>query len=111
MGVLDTLMGREESMAIIKMVGEQGMFEKKIHFDENFFYHSFDGDIDKNGENVYIKRNIEYVIVHESYHGNTDNIFYSIDGVEKGTKSVNRQVITMVYLKLQDYVREFEGNP
>ena len=110
MGILDTLMGKEESMAIIKMVGEQGLFEKKIHFDNNFFYHAYEGGVDKNGENVYIKRNIEYVIVHESYSRNTDNIFYSIDGVEKGTRSVDRQVISMVYLKLQDYVREFEGN-
>lgn len=110
MGIFDRLInGKEESEVIIKMVKEQGLFERKIYFDENFFYYAYEGGVDKNGENEYIKRNIEYVIVHESYSGNTDNIFYSIDGVEKGTRSVDRQVISMVYLKLQDYIKDFES--
>jgi hypothetical protein len=108
MGILDKLMTRPESLAIIKMVEEQGLYESKIYFDDNFFYHTYEGGVDKDGENVYIKKNIEYVIVHESYSGNTDNIFYSVDGIELNTRSVDRQVISMVYLKLQDYIKEFE---
>ena len=104
---IDKLMARPESLAIIKMVEEQGLFERKIYFNDFFYY--TDGGIDKKGENVYIKKDIEYVIVHESYHGNTDNIFYSIDGTEEGTRSVDRQVISMVYLKLQEYIKEFES--
>lgn len=109
MGIFDKLInGKKESEAIIKMVSDYNLFERKIYFDDNFFYYAYEGTVDKNGENEYIKRNIEYVIVHESYSGNTDNIFYSIDGIEKGTRSVDRQVISMVYLKLQDYIKEFE---
>lgn len=111
MGVLDNLInGKKESEAIINMVSEQGLFGKRIYFDENFFYYAYENERHRNGEIKYVKRNIEYVIVHKSHVGDTDNISYSIDGVEKSTRSIDRQVISMVYLKLQDYVREFEGN-
>jgi len=106
MGVFEII----ESEAIINIVEEQDLYDKRIYFDEDFFYYAYEGTVDKNGENEYIKRNIEYVIVSDSYIGDTDNIVYCIDGVEKNTRVVDRQVITMVYLKLQDYVREFEGN-
>jgi len=47
MGVLDKLMARPESLAIIKMVEEQGLYESKIYFDENFFYHAYEGGVIK----------------------------------------------------------------
>ncbi len=109
MGVFDKLYTKPESESIIKMVSEQGLFGKKIYFDDLFF-HSYDGEVDKKGEPIYNKRQIEYVLVYESFEGNTDNILYSIDGKVRYTHTVNRQVITIVYLKLQDYVRDFEGD-
>ena len=109
MGIFDKyILGREESEAIIKMVKEQDMVGRKIYFD-NLFYYGFDGKVDKNGENVYPKKDIEWVLVQKSYHGDTDCIVYSIDGHQLNNRIVDRQVISMVYLKLQDYVREFEG--
>jgi hypothetical protein len=106
MGIFDKLVnGKKESEAIIKMVEEQDLFGRKIYFDDFFYY--ADGGIDKKGENVYIKKEIEYVIVNNSW--DTDNIIYSIDGLQKNTRVVDRQVISMVYLKLQDYIREFES--
>lgn len=108
MRIFNELYTKPESEAIIKIVSEQGLFGKKIYFD-NLFYHSYDGELDKSGEPIYNKREIEYVLVYESFKGNTDNILYSVDGKILNTNNVNRQVISIVYLKLQDYVREFEG--
>lgn len=109
MGIFDILNTKPESEAIIKMVSEQGSYGKKIYFDD-LFYHSYDGEVDKKGEPIYNKRQIEYVLVYESFEGDTGNVLYSVDGVIRNTNTVNRQVITIVYLKLQDYVREFEKN-
>lgn len=108
MRIFDELYTKPESEAIIKIVSDHGLFERKIYFDD-LFYHSYDGEVDKKGEPIYNKRQIEYVLVYESFKGNTDNILYSIDGKVRNTNTVNRQVISIVYLKLQDYVREFEG--
>lgn len=105
--MFDKLYTKPESDAIIKMVSEQGLFERKIYFDD-LFYHSYDGDVDKEGEPIYNKRQIEYVLVYESFEGDTSKILYSVDGLVRNTNTVNRQVISIVYLKLQDYVREFE---
>ena len=108
MSIFDKLInGRQESEAIIKMVKEQDLFGKRIYFDDDFFYYAYEGTVDKNGEKEYIKRNIEYVTVGNEW--DTDNIVYSIDGVQKNTRVVDRQVISMVYLKLQDYIKEFES--
>lgn len=108
MGIFDALTGRKESIAIIDLVKSQNMVGRKIYFDNNFFYHGYDGEIDKYGENVYVKKYIEWVLVQPSYEGDSDCIVYSIDGHQVNTRLVDRQVITMVYLKLQEYVKEFE---
>ncbi len=108
MGIFDALTGRKESLAIIDLVKEQGMVGRKIYFDDNFFYHGYDGEIDKYGENVYNKKYIEWVLIEKSYYGDSDCIIYSIDGKEFTSRKVDRQVITMVYLKIQDYVKEFK---
>jgi len=108
MGIFDALTGRKESLAIIDLVKEVGMVDKKIYFDNNFFYHGYDGEIDKYGENVYNKKDIEWVLVKNSYEGDTDCIIYSVEGEEVVNRKVDRQVITMVYLKLQEYVKEFK---
>ena len=108
MGIFDKLNTRPESLAIIEMVKEQDMVGRKIYFD-NLFYYGYNGEVDKNGENVYPKKDIEWVLVQPSYQGDTDCIVYGVDGEQLNTRIVDRQVISMVYLKLQEYVREFEG--
>jgi hypothetical protein len=112
MGTLNTafnnyLTGMEESKAIIKMVKDINMVGDKIYLDD-LFYYGFDGEVDKNGENVYPKKNIDWVLVQKSYEGDTECIVYSIDGHQLNNRIVDRQVISIVYLKLQDYIKEFE---
>jgi len=108
MGIFDKfIFGKAESEAIIKMVSEQGLIGRKIYFN-NLKYSTYSG-LDKNGENIYIEKEIEYVIVNNTW--DTDGIIYSVDGFEGNKRDVDLQVVTMVYYKLQDYVREFEeGN-
>ena len=86
MGIFDKLSGRKEALAIIDLVKEVGMIGKKVYFDDNFFYHGYDGEIDKYGENVYNKKHIESVLVKESFSGDSDCIIYNVDGEELTTR-------------------------
>jgi len=104
--IFDKLLNsKKESESIIKIISDKDLFGRKIYFNE-LFYHSYDGYMDKNSEPIYTKRQIEYILVHDD---NVENILYSIDGKIINTRIVDRQVVSIVYLKLQGYVREFEN--
>jgi len=104
MGVFDKyLLGRQESESIIEMVTECDMVGRRIYF-SNLFYHT--DTIDSKGDVIYIKKEILYLLIPHQLCNYYD-IIYSIDGVE--TKNCDRQVISIIYLKLQDYVEKYNS--
>lgn len=98
MGVIDRLIMNKETQLIIDIISEYDLVGKKVYFEDlSYFTHEKD---------EYVNKGIEWVLVENTF--SMDSVYYGIDGESVSNRVVDIQVISLVYLKLQKYVREFE---
>ena len=89
--------GIKEALVVLDIIKNNGLVGEKIHFDDNVKYTDERGEIHQ----------VEYVI-QKDYFSSYISLMVCVNGEEKKMMHSLMPIVTLVYLKMQEYERNFK---